>query len=211
MRYDGQVPVPDVEKGTLVMASRTRIREGMTLEEFLKLPDDRPYLEYIDGRIEAKVSPQSKHSGDHESEMRDCLNDFAEPASLGLAFPELRCTFAGRSIIPDVVFLLRAHIEIDAEGEPVNETWCPPDIHVEIISPDQSVKQAREKLVHSTANGCPLGWLIHPEKKMKTIDVYRPGQPALRMAADGVLEGEPVLPGFRLPVAEVFGWLKLGF
>ena len=29
------------------------------------------------------------------------------------------------------------------------------------------------------------------------------------MAPDGVLDGEPVLPGFRLPVAEVFGWLKL--
>jgi len=26
-----------------------------------------------------------------------------------------------------------------------------------------------------------------------------------------VLEGEPTVPGFRLPVAEVFGWLKLGF
>ncbi|MEA2631108.1 MAG: hypothetical protein QOE66_1327, partial [Chloroflexota bacterium] len=44
------------------MASRTRIREGMTLEEFLTLPEDRPYLEYIDGRIKAKVSPQKKHS-----------------------------------------------------------------------------------------------------------------------------------------------------
>ena len=41
----------------------------------------------------------------------------------------------------------------------------------------------------------------------KTIDVYRPGQPPVCLAADGVLEGEPVLPGFRLPVAEVFGWL----
>jgi Uma2 family endonuclease len=55
------------------------------------------------------------------------------------------------------------------------------------------------------AHGCPLGWLIHPERKY--VDVYRPGRPVGRLAADGVLEGEPVLPGFRLPVAEVFGWL----
>jgi Uma2 family endonuclease len=179
----------------------------MTLEEFLRLPEDKPYLEYIDGRIEAKVSPQKKHSL-LTARFLERLNDWAEPARLGYAFPELRCTFAGRSIIPDVAFLLREHIEIDEEDEPINETWCPPDLHIEIISPEQTVKKAREKLIHSTGSGCPLGWLIHPEKKLKTIDVFRPGRPPERMAPDAVLEGEPVLPGFRLPVAEVFGWLK---
>jgi Uma2 family endonuclease len=181
----------------------------MTLEEFLELPEDKPYLEYIDGRIEAKVSPQTKHSL-LTLRLLECLNGWARPARLGFAFPELRCTFAGRSIIPDVVFLLREHIEIGEDGEPVNEVWRPPDIHIEIISPDSSVKKAREKLAHATAHGCPLGWLIHPEKKQRTIDVYRPGRPAERLAPDGVLEGEPVLRGFRLGVAEVFGWLKLG-
>ena len=62
------------------------------------------------------------------------------------------------------------------------------------------------KLIHATAHGCPLGWLIHPYQK--TIDVYRPGRPPERLAPDAVLEGEPVLPGFRLPASEVFGWLK---
>ena len=188
------------------MASRTRIREQMTLEEFLALPEDKPYLEYIDGRIEAKVSPRFKHSL-ISLRLMEHLNRWSGPARLGLALPELRCTFAGRSIVPDVVFLLREHIEIDSSGEPVDEIPRPPDIHVEIISPEQGMKKAREKLSHSTSHGCSLGWLIHPDKK--TIDVYRPGRAAVRMAADGVLEGEPVLPGFRLPVAEVFAWLKL--
>jgi Uma2 family endonuclease len=190
------------------MSSRTRIREGMTLEEFLKLPEEKPYLEYFDGRIEAKVSPQSKHSL-LTLEVSVRLNGWAKPRRLGLAWPELRCTFAGRSIIPDVVFLLKEHIEIDDEGEPVDRIWCPPDIHVEIISPDQTVKKSREKLAHSTAHGCPLGWLINPEKKKKTIDVFRPDHPPERMAPDGVLDGAPTLPGFCLPVAEVFSWLKL--
>jgi Uma2 family endonuclease len=188
------------------MASRTRIREGMTLEEFLELPEDKPYLEYIDGRIEAKVSPQKKHT-EIAAELRNCFNAFAAPRKLGRAYVELRCTFAGRSIIPDVVFLLKDHIEIDEKGRPVDETPWPPDIHVEIISPEQSVTKSQGKLLHSTSNGCALGWLIHPDRE--TIDVYRPGRPAERIATDGILEGEPALPGFRLPVAEVFGWLKL--
>jgi Uma2 family endonuclease len=188
------------------MASRTRIRQKMTLEEFLKLPEDKPYLEYIDGRIEAKVSPQKKHSL-----LTTCfvehLNRWARPARLGWAFPELRCTFAGRSIIPDVVFLLREHIEIDERGRAVDVTPWPPDIHIEIISPEQGMKKSQGKLIHSTSNGCSLGWLIHPYRE--TIDVYRPGSAAERLAADGVLEGDPVLPGFRLPATEVFGWLIL--
>ena len=153
------------------------------------------------------MSPQKKHSL-LTKRLLERLNGCAEPAKLGEAFPELRCTFAGRSIIPDVVFLLEEHIEIDDEGELVNETWCPPDIHIEIISPDRVVKKAREKLVHSTANGCPLGWLIDPRRRRRSTSTG-PAAPE-RLPADGVLEGEPVLPGFRLPVAEVFGWLKLG-
>jgi Uma2 family endonuclease len=188
------------------MASRTRIREGMTLEEFLKLPEDKPYLEYIDGRIEVRVSPQFKHSL-ITLRLMERLNRWGEPARLGLALPELRCTFGGRSIIPDIVYLLMEHIETDASGEPLNEIRRPPDIHVEIISPDQRIKKARNKLAHSIAQGCPIGWLIHPDRK--TIEVFRAGQPAGPLAPESVLEGEPVLPGFRLPVTEVFGWLKL--
>jgi Uma2 family endonuclease len=178
----------------------------MTLEEFLELPEEKPYLEYIDGRIEAKVSPQKKHSW-LTLRLPECLNDWAMPAGLGCAFPELRCTFAGRSIIPDVVFLLKEHIEIDEKGRFLDATPWPPDLHVEIISPRQGVRKARGKLRHSTSHGCALGWLIDPERE--TIDVFRPGRPVERMAPDGVLDGEPVLPGFRLGVAEVFGWLEL--
>jgi Uma2 family endonuclease len=187
------------------MASRTRIREGMTLEEFLELPEDQPALEYIDGRIEAKVFPRFKHSL-ITLRLLERLNRWAGPGHLGLALPERRCTFAGRSIIPDIVFLLDEHIEDDASGEPIDQVWRPPDIHVEIICPDQGMKESRGKIEHSTAHGCPLGWLIHPDNK--SVDVFRPGQPASRMSPEGILEGEPILPEFRLPVAEVFGWLR---
>ena len=88
----------------------------------------------------------------------------------------------------------------------MNFIAVPPDLHVEIISPKQGVAEAVEKLRHSTAHGCALGWLVHPHRK--TIDVYRPGVEPIRLPADGVLDGEPVLAGFRMPVAEVFGWLR---
>ena len=190
------------------MASLSRSRVGMTLEDFLKLPEESPSLEFIDGRIEAKVSPQKKH-GMIQGELNAHFNLFARPLRIGRAFPELRCTFEGRSIVPDVVFLLNEHIALDDQGEVADVTLCPPDIHVEIISPEQTVRTSHEKLVHSTAHGCPLGWLVHPYRK--TVDVYRPGRPPEKRAPGDMLEGDPILPGYVLPVAEIFGWLKPNF
>ena len=44
------------------MASHARAAKSLTLDDFLKMPeiDERPYLEYRPGRIEAKMSPQRK-------------------------------------------------------------------------------------------------------------------------------------------------------
>jgi Uma2 family endonuclease len=190
------------------MASPARVDRMITLEEFLRLPeiDEHPYLEYIDGRIEAKLSAQKKH-GLLGKRLMNHVDAYSEPRSLGQTFPELRCTFAGRSIIPDVVFLLDEHIECDERGEILDPTLRPPDIHVEIVSPDQSVRKCREKLVFSTANGCPLGWLIDPGRK--TVSIYRPGRGPERLPANSALPGDPVLVGYRLPIKELFGWLTL--
>ncbi len=167
--------------------------------------DERPYKEFIDGRVETKMSPQKQH-GRLEKRLMNHVDAYSEPRDLGETFPALRCTFAGRSIIPDVCFLLEEYIEYDEDGEILDPTHRPPDLHIEIVSPEQSARKCREKIVFSTANGCPLGWLIDPIRK--TVHVYRPGRPAEQVPADGVLEGDPVLPGYRLPVAELFDWLK---
>lgn len=189
------------------MASPARVGATMTLEEFLRMPgiDERPYKEFVDGRVETKMSPQKKH-GRLQKRLMNHVDAYAEPRDAGETFPELRCTFAGRSIIPDVVFLLDEHIEVDERGEVLDPTLRPPDLHIEIVSPEQSARKCREKIVFSTANGCPLGWLIDPIRR--TVHVFRPGRRPDLVPADGVLEGDPALPGYRLPVAELFGWLK---
>jgi Uma2 family endonuclease len=189
------------------LASPARVQKTFTLEEFLRLPeiDEHPYLEYSDGRIEAKVSPQGKHSS-IETKLSAHLDAYSERRGLGGAFVELRCTFAGRSMIPDIVFLREEHIETDETGEIKDENLRPPDIHVEIVSPDQSISKCREKLVFSTANGCPLGWLIDPGRKK--VEVYRPGLPVERLPGDAAVAGSPVLPGYRLRLSKLFGWLS---
>ena len=74
------------------------------------------------------------------------VDAFAEPRNSAATFTELRCTFAGRSIIPDVVCLARrSTLRSTRTARSLNPTLRPPDIHVEIVSPDQSVQKCREQ------------------------------------------------------------------
>ena len=78
----------------------------LSLEEFFALPETKPYSEYIDGQIIPKPMPQGKHSTS-QGELCPTINSVIKVQKMGWAFPELRCTFAGRSIVPDIaVFIL---------------------------------------------------------------------------------------------------------
>lgn len=188
------------------MAAPSPTRTGLSLEEFLSMPEieEAPYWEYLDGRAEAKAMPTRKH-GLLATAFTNRLNDFALPRGLGLAGSEVRHTYSGRSIVPDVSFSLAENVAMDPDGTPSDKVVVPPDIHIEILSPDQSAPRTVAKLAHSTAHGCSLGMLVDPDRR--TIDVYRPDRPAERLADDAAIDFAPVLPGLVVPVAEVFSWM----
>lgn len=73
----------------------------LTLAEFLKLPETRPASEYIDGHVIQKPMPQGKHSV-IQGELVAVINQIARSKRIARAFPELRCTFGDRSILPIV-------------------------------------------------------------------------------------------------------------
>ena len=73
----------------------------LTLAEFLQLPETKPASEYIDGQILQKPIPQGKHSA-IQGEFVPAINNLVKPKRIARAFPELRCTFGGRSTLPDI-------------------------------------------------------------------------------------------------------------
>ncbi|MGQ9870995.1 Uma2 family endonuclease [Leptodesmis sp.] len=109
----------------------------MTLEEFLRLPETKPASEYVEGRIYQKPVPQGKHSR-LQTRLPTAINQQLEPQQLGGAFTELRCTFAGRSIVPDISVFTWERISPDQNGDIQNEFTIAPDWSLEILSPDQS-------------------------------------------------------------------------
>lgn len=75
-----------------------------------------------------------------------------------------------------------------------------PDLAVEVKSPDDSLRALRDKARYYLANGCRLVWLVLPDKQI--IEVYTADKQPLTEA--DTLTGGEVLPGFALPVRQVF-------
>jgi Uma2 family endonuclease len=180
------------------------IFQGLTLEQFLRLPEAKPALEYIDGKVVQKVSAKRVHSVLH-SFLSTRIFEHVRPRRLGLPYIELRCTYGGRSLVHDLAYFPKGRIPKDATGKLVDDVFLAPDLAIEIISPGQTVKNLSARLTWCVAHGVRLGWLIQPTRER--VLIFRPDRPAETLERDGSLSGEDVLPGFALPLAEMFGWL----
>lgn len=77
------------------------VTKTTTMEEFVKLPETKPASEFIDGEIVQKPIPQGEHSL-LQGELCTTINQAAKSPKIAMAFPELRCTFGGNSIVPDI-------------------------------------------------------------------------------------------------------------
>lgn len=184
----------------------TTLHQPITLEEFLKLPETKPASEFIDGRIYQKPMPQGKHSR-LQLKLCDAVNQVAEEQQIALAFPELRCTFGGRSIIPDVTVFFWENIPFDADGEVENVFEMPPDWTIEILSPDQKATRVISNILHCLKYGTQLGWFIDPDER--SVLAFFPGQQPIELSGNDRLP-VPEFLELDLTVAQVFGWLKVG-
>jgi Uma2 family endonuclease len=177
---------------------------GLTLDDFLRLPETKPALEYTDGVVTQKGEPQGQHSW-LQGGLTAYVNGFARPARLALAFIELRPTFAGASPVPDVAVFRWERIRWLPDGRVPNVFQQAPDIAVEIVSPDQSRRLQRDKCAWYVAHGVPLALLVDPDDLSATV--FRPGEEPCILRDSDVIDFAPVLPGLQLVVQDLFGWL----
>lgn len=179
----------------------------ITLEAFLKLPETKPASEYIHGQVIQKPMPQGKHST-LQGKLVTAINQVVEDQKIALAFPELRCTFGGRSIVPDVSVFAWDRIPVDDNGDIANVFPIYPNWTIEILSPEQSPTKVTGNILHCLNNGCQMGWLIDPDER--SLLIYPPGQqPELLQEAREVLPVPNLAAHLQLTVGDVFGWLKL--
>jgi Uma2 family endonuclease len=178
----------------------------LNIEDFLKLPDTKPASEFVDGKIIQKPMPQGKHST-IQSDFGARINGALKLGKIARAYPELRCSFGGWSIVPDLAVFTWERIPRDADGKVANAFKLAPDWTIEILSPDQSQTKVVRNILHCLDHGTQMGWLIDPDEEMvfvyfanRTIAVFEDKTQIL-----------PV-PEFASPIAltigEISSWLS---
>ena len=170
------------------------------------MPETKPASEYIDGKIFQKPMPKGKHST-IQTELSTAINTTLKPPKIARAFSELRCTFGGRSTVPDVAVFTWDRIPRDDDGSIANAFKIAPDWTIEILSPEQSHTRVTKNILHCLNSGTQLGWLIDPSEQ--SVLVYYPKQqPAFFEDTNDDLPIPKFAESFQLTVGELFGWLS---
>jgi Uma2 family endonuclease len=103
------------------------------------------------------------------------------------------------AIGPDWAFIARERLP-----QPVPKGFAAivPDAVLEVRSPSDTPKEAREKVARWLAAGVRLVWELNP--KTRVLTVYRPETEPQSLGIEDTLSGEEVLPGFTLPLRRLF-------
>lgn len=106
---------------------------------------------------------------------------------------------SGERYIPDVAFISYARQPELA----YHEGYIPiaPDLAVEVLSPGNTEDELAVKIANYLAAGTVV-WVFKPVERRAIV--FRPGQPTQTLDINGVLDGGSVLPGFTLPVKDIF-------
>lgn len=177
----------------------------ISLEKFLQLPETKPASEYIDGKIIQKPMPQGEHSTIQRS-LVIALNAALMPEKIGSAYPELRCTFGGRAIVPDVTVFTWNRIPRTETGRVANVFAIAPDWTIEILSPEQSTTRVIDNILHCLKHGTQLGWLIDPAESL--VMVYTPDRRLeILESPESILPVPEFATAVQVTIGELFDWL----
>jgi Uma2 family endonuclease len=180
-----------------------------TADEFwgiCQLPEnDGKHLELINGVIEEGMAPTGEQHGDLASELNMRIRMYVKVNKLG------RVTAAetgyvmftdpdGQQVIlaPDVGFIARERM---AAAPSKKFVGAPPDLAVEVISPSEIYSKVVQKALLYLQYGTRQVWIVDLSNKI--VSVYVPGE-IHTFDIHSTLDGGDVLPGFSLPIGELF-------
>jgi Uma2 family endonuclease len=106
--------------------------------------------------------------------------------------------------IPDVAFVSWERLPgRRILSEPIPD--LAPDLAVEVLSPGNTPGEMARKRQEYFAAGVRLVWIVDPEARM--VAVYTEPEQCTVLQEAQTLAGDPVLPGFRLPLRRLFAEL----
>lgn len=167
------------------------VQREITAEEFLAFAEQHPdkRFDFIDGEV-VEVSPKPIH-GRKQIIFGSELEAYTRQNPVGVVYSEVLVVLYGEKFLPDVC--ISDYTEADY-------LTTPPIFVVEIRSDSQSRESQRRKARAYIRHGCKMVVLVLPGEN---VEVYRPDKDVLVLTAADVLDGEDVLPGFKLPLNRI--------
>jgi Uma2 family endonuclease len=180
----------------------TVVEKIYTPEDLLAMPDGKSY-ELENGQlVERNMSVLSSWVG---GKTYRAIDEFVSDHRLGWAwhadlgyvcFPDA----PGKVRRPDLSFTRAERLPEGLTSE--DYVYIPPDLAVEVISPNDLAYKVENRVVEYLEAGVPLVWVIDPEAR--TIRIHRHDGTVSWLREGDDLSGEDVLAGFRCRVSKLF-------
>jgi len=158
--------------------------------------------ELIAGELRMMMPPGFQH-GRVAARLTTLLLNHADAAGLGTvtaAETGFLLAHAPDTVrAPDVAFVRSERVLAAGQG------YFPgaPDLAVEVLSPNDRPGYVREKVAEWLEAGAQAVWVVDPRER--TVTVHEAGPEPLLLGEDDLLSGGPLLPGFEIPVRDIFG------
>jgi Uma2 family endonuclease len=177
------------------MATKTRL----TLEEFLALPETEPPSEYFDEEVVQKAFRSIAQSAlVVELGARFLAPDRPREYLVGTGGQHV--SYLLKAVyLPDVHLTRLSRLAGHEDESPLTVV---PDVVVEVLSPDDRPSAVLQKVETYVELQVPVLLLVDPADR--TIRVYRSGSPAHTLHEGETLDLTGVLPGFTMPLTDLF-------
>jgi Uma2 family endonuclease len=176
------------------------VARQLTVEEYLALPEEPPYCEYVNGEVLQKAMPNRAHM-ELVSELSVIFAPYRKQHG-GIAGPEGRARFdsprGAEYRLPDFSYWAKS------KPKGTESMLLPPTLAVEVRSPGESMAGQRDKCRYFREFGVDVCWLIDPETRR--IEVFEDVRDAEALPPSALLTSR-YLPGFALAPADLFAIL----
>ena len=172
-----------------------------TDETYMTLPKDGHDYELVNGELRDMGNSGMEH-GEISAYLAGVLAIYVRQHKLGTVCDSSTAFTlkSGNKRSPDVSFVDKTRLQ-GLTRPPRGFFPGAPDLAVEILSPHNTVAEIHDKIVEYFENETRLLWVIHPAEKYGLV--YHAPEPDRLLRPQDQLDGEDVLPGFTLTVAEL--------
>lgn len=179
----------------------TQVRT-MTADELLALPEDGIRRELVAGELR-EMSPVGEEHAYVCQNINRSLDSHVFAHRLGRVYPEYGYVLESDPDTvraPDISFVSTATLSARAPGAGFRRGI--PDLAIEVASPTDRPGDVLAKVREYLAAGTPMVVVVDPDDE--SVAVYRVGRDPLKLGKNDVLKGDDVVPGWVLPVRDIF-------